>query len=123
MHIISKIVTKGRNSRYVAYLTLVGLALTSLLLIGQWGEPSRTVLGMVTIDQFGNFFKLFTCAALAVVIFFVMQDRRERKHRIGEYYFLLLGAAVGIFFMVGTNNLLLLVLGLELLCHLVLLNR
>ena len=48
-------------------------------------------------------------------MYFVMQDRRERKHRIGEYYFLLLGAAVGIFFMVGTNNLLLLVLGLELL--------
>ena len=43
-----------------------------------------------------------------------MLDRRERRHRIGEYYFLLLSAAIGIFFMVGTYNLLLLVLGLEL---------
>ena len=113
--LVLDLVTKGRNSRYVAYLTLVGLALTSLLLIGQWGEPSRTVLGMVTIDQFGNFFKLFTCAALAAVVVFVLNDRRERRHGIGEYYFLLLGAAVGVFFMVSTNNLLLLMLGLELL--------
>jgi NADH-quinone oxidoreductase subunit N len=45
----------------------------------------------------------------------VMCDRRERKQGVGEYYFLLLGAAIGIFFMVGTNNLLLLMLGLELL--------
>jgi NADH-quinone oxidoreductase subunit N len=70
---------------------------------------------MIVVDQFGNFFKLFTVLALAVVVFFVMQDRRERKHGIGEYYFLLLGAAIGIFFMVSTNNLLLMILSLELL--------
>jgi NADH-quinone oxidoreductase subunit N len=70
---------------------------------------------MVTIDRFGAFFKLFTVGSLAVVTLFVLFDRRERKHGIGEYYFLLLGAAIGIFFMVSTNNLLLLMLGLELL--------
>jgi NADH-quinone oxidoreductase subunit N len=54
-----------------------------------------------------GFFKLFTVAALD-------RRRRVRDERppraqagIGEYYFLLLGAAIGIFFMVGTNNLLL----------------
>jgi NADH-quinone oxidoreductase subunit N len=70
---------------------------------------------MVALDRFGTFFKLFTVGALAVVTLFVLFDRRERKHGIGEYYFLLLGAAIGIFFMVSTNNLLLLMLGLELL--------
>ncbi|MAF64901.1 MAG: NADH-quinone oxidoreductase subunit N [Planctomycetes bacterium] len=113
--LVFDLVTKGRDSRRVGYLALGGLALTSLLLIGQWGEPPRTVLGMVTVDQFGNFFKLFTCASLAAVVVFVLNDRRERRHGIGEYYFLLLGAAVGVFFMVSTNNLLLLMLGLELL--------
>ena len=63
---------------------------------------------MVVVDRFAGFFKLFTVGALAAVIVFVMSDLRERKHGVGEYYFLLLGAAVGIFFMVGTNNLLLL---------------
>jgi NADH-quinone oxidoreductase subunit N len=109
------LITKGRNSSKVGYLTLGGLAVTAFSLFGQWGEPRQTVFGMVEVDQFGNFFKLFTVGSLAVVVLFVMSDRRERKHGIGEYYFLLLGAAIGVFFMVSTNNLLLLMLGLELL--------
>lgn len=113
--LVQDLVKRGRDSRLVGYLSLAGLAVTALLLVGQWGQAPKTVLNLVTVDQFGNFFKLFTCAALAVVIVFVMADRRERKHGIGEYYFLLLGAGVGIFFMVGTSNLLLLMLGLELL--------
>ena len=113
--LVLDLVKKGRDSRQVGYLALGGLALTALTLCGQWGDAPKTVLNVVTVDQFGNFFKLFTCASLAVVVVFVMNDRREREHGIGEYYFLLLGAAVGIFFMVGTNNLLLLMLGLELL--------
>jgi len=108
------LITKGRNSRNVGYLTLAGLGVTALALMGQ-GDEVVTAFGMVEVDKFGRFFKLFTLAALAVVCVFVMSDRRERQHGIGEYYFLLLGAAVGIFFMVSTNNLLLLVLGLELL--------
>src|SRR6185436_12388765 len=113
--LVYDLATKGRDSRRVGYLTLAGLAATAWFLCGQWNEASRTVFGMVAVDQFGNFFKLFTVAALAVVILYVMHDRRERKHGIGEYYFLLVGAAIGIFFMVSTNNLLLMVLGLELL--------
>ncbi len=110
---------KGRDSNQVGYLTLGGLAVAGWSLMGQWSMleegGARTAFGMVTIDRFGTFFKLFTVGSLAVVTLFVLADRRERKHGIGEYYFLLLGAAIGIFFMVSTNNLLLLMLGLELL--------
>ncbi|MEW6073512.1 MAG: NADH-quinone oxidoreductase subunit N [Planctomycetota bacterium] len=114
-------VRRGRDARELGGVTLAGLAATAWLLLGQWsalgetGAHAGTVLGMVTVDRFGTFFKLFTVGALAVVAFFVMVDRRERRRGIGEYYFLLLGAAIGIFFMVSTNNLLLLMLGLELL--------
>jgi len=120
--LVADLVTKGRDSRRMGYLTLAGLAVTGWLLLGQWSQLSEaggalpgTVFGMVTIDRFGAFFKLFTVGSLAAVTLFVLNDRRERRHGIGEYYFLLLGAAIGIFFMVSTNNLLLLMLGLELL--------
>jgi NADH-quinone oxidoreductase subunit N len=109
------LVQRGKKSSNVGILTLVGLFIVALQLVAQWRDPARTVFGMVVVDQFANFFKLFTVAALASVVLFVMSDRRERKTGVGEYYFLLLGAAIGIFFMVGTNNLLLLMLGLELL--------
>jgi len=116
------LVTKGRDSRQVGYVTLAGLAATAWALIMQWRELSNAggslgepVFAMVHVDLFGTFFKLFTVGALAVVTLFVLADRTERRHDIGEYFFLLLGAGIGIFFMVSTNNLLLLMLGLELL--------
>ena len=113
--LVVDLLKKGRDSNVIGMMTLVGLAICGWQLIAQWGDAPQTVLGLVVVDQFGNFFKLFTVASVAVVVYFVMNDRRERKHGVGEYYFLLLGACIGIFFMVGTNNLLLLMLGLELL--------
>ena len=113
--LVLDLVKKGRDSKLVGYLTLVGLFICAGQLWAQRGDEAQTVLGIVLVDGFGNFFKLFTVAAVAVVVVFVMSDRREKKHDIGEYFFLLLGATIGIFFMVGTTNLLLLMLGLELL--------
>jgi NADH-quinone oxidoreductase subunit N len=112
---------KGRDSSHLGYATVAGMAVIAWMLLGQWdslgdsGRHPETILGMVVIDRFGTFFKLFTVGSLAVVALYVLFDKRERKHGIGEYYFLLVGAAIGIFFMVSTNNLLLLMLGLELL--------
>lgn len=113
--LVQDLLQKGRNSNAVGGVTLLGLGIALVQLLSAAGDPARTVFGMVVVDRFASFFKIFTVAALIAVVLFVMNDRRERKHGIGEYYFLLLGAAAGIFFMVGTNNLLLLMLGLELL--------
>jgi NADH-quinone oxidoreductase subunit N len=113
--LVQDLLQKGKNANAVGGVTLVGHATALFQLLSHAGDPSRTVFGMVVVDRFAGFFKLFTVAALAAVVLFVLSDRRERKHGVGEYYFLLLGAAIGIFFMVGTNNLLLLMLGLELL--------
>jgi len=111
--LVMDLVWKERDSWRLGAISLVGLAAAAFQLVGA-GATQDTAFGLVAIDSFGGFFKLFTCAATAASILFVMLDRRERRHRIGEYYFLLLGAAIGIFFMVSTNNLLLLILGLEL---------
>jgi NADH-quinone oxidoreductase subunit N len=109
------LIKRGRNSSTIGLLSLVGLVIVAYQLFTRMDAPTETVFGMVVTDRFANFFKLFTTLSLIAVVVFVLNDRRERKHGIGEYYFLLLGAAIGIFFMVGTNNLLLLMLGLELL--------
>jgi NADH-quinone oxidoreductase subunit N len=118
--LVFDLLLKGRDSRKVGYMTLGGLGVVAWLLFGQWGElgsagATQRVFGMIEIDRFSTFFKLFTVGSLAAVVLFVLLDRRERRHGIGEYYLLLLGAGLGIFFMVSTSNLLLLMLGLELL--------
>jgi NADH-quinone oxidoreductase subunit N len=106
--------TKGKDGKLLAWLSVAGLALVGALLYSQSGEP-QTVFNMVEVDQFGRFFKLFTCASLVVVMAFVLNDRQQRLDDVGEYFFLLLSAGLGVFFMVSTTNLLLLMLGLELL--------
>lgn len=113
--LVADLVMKGRNSKVIGFITLGGLAVVGMMLALRVGDAPQTVFGMVEVDSFGTYFKLFTVASVAIVTVFVLSDRSERKHGIGEYYFLLLGAAVGIFFMVSTNHLLLLMLGLELL--------
>jgi NADH-quinone oxidoreductase subunit N len=115
--LVLDLVKKGRDSNMVGYLALAGLAIVAYQLTTSWNDPTPDgpVFGMVLTDRFASFFKLFTTLSLAAVVLFVLNDKNERKHGIGEYYFLLLGAGIGIFFMVGTNNLLLLMLGLELL--------
>jgi NADH-quinone oxidoreductase subunit N len=113
--LVADLLMRGRNSRFIGYITLAGLAVVGMMLAMRVGAEPQTVFGMVEVDSFGTFFKLFTVASVAVVTVFVLSDRSERKDGIGEYYFLLLGAAIGIFFMVSTNHLLLLMLGLELL--------
>ena len=106
--------TKGKDGKLLAWLSIAGLVLVGALLYGQGGEP-KTVFAMVDIDQFGRFFKLFTVASLVVVMGLVVNDRQQRLDDVGEYFFLLLSAGLGVFFMVSTTNLLLLMLGLELL--------
>lgn len=113
--LVADLVMRGRNSRIVGYITLAGLAVVAGMLAMRVGDAPQTVFGMVQVDSFGTYFKLFTVASVAVVTVFILSDRQERSHGIGEYYFLLVGAAVGIFFMVSTYHLLLLMLGLELL--------
>ncbi len=108
------LLTKGKDGKLLAWLSVAGLALVGALLYSQSGEP-QTVFNMVEVDQFGRFFKLFTCASLVVVMAFVLNDRQQRLDDVGEYFFLLLSAGLGVFFMVSTTNLLLLMLGLELL--------
>jgi NADH-quinone oxidoreductase subunit N len=118
--LVFDLVRRGRDSRHTGWITIAGLVVTGWLLVRQWsalsaGEGGGTAFAMVEVDLFGAFFKLFTVGSLIVVSIFVLADRRERRHGIGEYYFLLLGAGIGIFFMVSTTNLLLMMLGLELL--------
>jgi len=104
---------KEKRWRETGFLSLGFLVLAGLLLVQRLGWASADVFGMVTVDRFATIFKLFITAAVAVVIGFDLLDRRTPREGKGETYFLLLTAALGGYFLVGTYNLLLLYLGLE----------
>ena len=66
--LVVDLVMKGRNSKVVGYLTIAGLAVVGMMLAMRVGDEPRTVFGMVEVDSFGTYFKLFTVAAVALRI-------------------------------------------------------
>lgn len=115
MTLVADLLTKGERSSRVGWMAILGLLATGWFLWHLYGHGEATVFGMVTVDKFSIFFKLFAVASLIVVILFTLGAKEIPKNGSGEFHFVLLSAGLGIFFLVSTYNLLLLYLALELL--------
>lgn len=101
------------------WISAFGVAVTLFLVCFQGGAlerfGGRTFNGMFIVDAFGLFFSAtFLIGTLLVILLTVDYARRERTH-LGEYYFLLLMATVGMMLMAQSTNLVMIFLGLELL--------
>ncbi len=103
-----------RGSRLAGWIALVGLCAASALIVARAGVPAEIVFTLVRVDHFASFFKLLMTAGAVVVVLSWMFERSDRRALPAEAFFLLLGALLGGFLMVGTNHALLLVLGFEL---------
>ncbi|MBL8696387.1 MAG: NADH-quinone oxidoreductase subunit N [Planctomycetes bacterium] len=115
--LVDLFVQKGRESVMVGFFSLMGLLATAFFLYRQYGvtPPAQPVFGCMVVDPFSTLFKLFAVGALAFVVLFTMLSRQTRPDGYGEFYFILLCAGLGAFFLASTYNLLLMYLGLELL--------
>jgi NADH-quinone oxidoreductase subunit N len=69
--------------------------------------------GMMRVDAFGQFFKGLIVAGTAISIVMTMSFQSFARRRMGEFYALLLGAALGMFVMSAATNLLIFYLGVE----------
>ena len=100
-------------------VVLVGTLLAGYYAVGLMSSVSAepkgaTVFGLQLVDSFSVYFKLLALASLFVVTLFTM-NYKELKWGFGEYYLCLVGAHLGILFLVSSNHLLLIYLGLEML--------
>lgn len=108
------------------YFALAGLAAAAYFVFEQFSyngfafpadtSSSSRGYGMITVDAFGAFFKtLVIIASALVVIFSLSSDEIKRSyHRSGEYYALIFGMILGMFFMISSSDLILIYLSLEL---------
>lgn len=73
--------------------------------------------GMISIDSFGAFFKLIVIVASLIIIAFSVASKElfESYDRLGEYYTLLFGMILGMFFMISASDLILIYVSVELL--------
>ncbi|GFO53632.1 NADH-quinone oxidoreductase subunit N [Geomonas sp. Red276] len=105
----------SENKGYLAYLSIIGLAITAASTVSGWGAPQIGFGGAVMEDNFAIFFKvvLLFSAGLAILI----SDRYMSQEgcNSGEFYPLVLFATVGMMFMASGTDMMVIFLGLELL--------
>lgn len=103
-----------KNKKFLPYISLAGLLVAGYFVIGQFGlnafasKPENS-LGMVAVDSFGAFFKLIVVlSSLFIVYFSVNSDEvKQSMDRHGEYYSLIFGMILGMFFMISAADLIL----------------
>ena len=99
----------------LGWSSFVGLALAGVMIFALWGRHGVTAHGLVVVDGFALFFDfIFIVAGAIAVLASMTYLEREGAHH-GEYYALILLAVAGMMTMVGSENLLVIFIGLELL--------
>ncbi len=95
----------------VGVLGLAGAALASALM---WGRPAVAFQQMVVADDFALFFNGIFVLTTGLVLLLSVGYARRQHIEAGEYYVLILFAAVGMMLMASAVDLLVVFLGLEL---------
>ena len=110
LHLIDR-----KNAQNLMLLSVAGLFATFYVLSTQIGLNNSTFGGMLSVDPFATFFKIvIILSTIVIVVMSRFSDEvNDEKKTSGEYYFLLLSMALGMMFMVGASNLLMMYLTLE----------
>jgi NADH-quinone oxidoreductase subunit N len=108
---------RGSNVTH-GVVALIGLGATGATLLRLWSEwrlhgPMETAAGLVRIDGFGLFFSfvLLLVGALTVLASIPFLERNEADQ--GEFYALMLFCLAGMFLMLHTTHLMMVLIGLE----------
>lgn len=112
-----------KKKKILPYLSVLGLLVTGCFVIEQFGMHSSAFSasisgsGMMAVDSFGAFFKLIVLVTSLFIILFSVTSLEiiESEDRQGEYYTLIFGMILGMFFIISATNLILIYVSIELL--------
>lgn len=102
-----------RKTLWVPALALVGLGGALLATILLWNTPSTPVLALMAMDRFGLFFKVLAVATVGLVILASVPWLQGRTPYRGEFYALLVFAALAISLAASAINLISVYLAME----------
>lgn len=116
----------SKNKRIIPLAAFLGLLVISFFVYEQFslkgsifpinGE-NQLGYGSISIDSFGAYFKyLVILSTVFIVIFsFISDEIQKVNDRLGEYYVLIFGMILGMFFIISATDLILIYISLELL--------
>jgi NADH-quinone oxidoreductase subunit N len=103
----------GKKTLWVPALALAGLGAALLATILLWGTPETVVLNMMAVDPFALFFKVLATATVMLVVLAAVPYLQGRTPYRGEFYSLLVFAALAISLATSGIDLILIYLGME----------
>jgi NADH-quinone oxidoreductase subunit N len=107
-------IVPGARRSHLAAVGILGLAGAALSSALMWGGPAVAFQQMVVADDFALFFNGIFVITTALVLLLSVGYVRRQSIEAGEYYILLLFAALGMMLMASALDLLVVFLGLEL---------
>ena len=102
-----------RRDTWLLWVALGTVALTLVLVVRFFGLDETASRGLLAIDSFAAFFKVVVLLSAALTLLMSAPYLRVEGIRAGEYYFLILCAALGMMFMASGVDLITLFIGLE----------
>ena len=102
-----------RRDGLLLWTALAIVAVTLVLVIRFFGLDVTAARGLLAIDGFAAFFKVMVLLSAALTLLMSAPYLKVEGIRVGEYYFLILCASVGMMFMASGIELITLFIGLE----------
>ena len=111
----------SKQKKYLPFISIAGLLIAFVFLAFEFGTsksafPVSNNLALLSIDGFSSFFKAVILLATIFVILFSISSAEviSCKDRQGEFYALIMGMVIGMFFLTSANDLILIYLSIEL---------
>jgi NADH-quinone oxidoreductase subunit N len=111
--LLADLMTPRDKQSVLAWVALAVLAATAAALIPVAGVNVSVSRGLIAVDTFALFFKVIFLGSAALTVLMSVKYLEVEGTRAGEYYFLILCATLGMFFMAGGTDLITLFIGLE----------
>ena len=102
-----------RRDGLLLWTALAIVAVTLVLVVRFFGLDVTAARGLLAIDSFAAFFKVIVLLSAALTLLMSAPYLRVEGIRVGEYYFLILCATIGMMFMASGVELITLFIGLE----------
>src|SRR5579884_2383401 len=106
---------RHEQSPVLAAISLVGVALAFVATIALWGQDRSAFSGLVVVDSFFVFFGAVCLGIVALTIILSSEFVSREGFSAGEYYTLLLFTGAGMLILAMSRDLIVLLIGLEVL--------
>lgn len=103
-----------RSEDVVPTVTLIGLGVCIVFSVGTFGQDGIAFSGMVKVGGLTNFFNILFLIATGLTVLISVSYLRRAEINFGEYYCMVLFAAIGMMLIAASNDLMIIFLGIEL---------